>query len=233
MPSQESGRIKGQLGTGPNKAERAREREAILRQLEEDRQRYEERHVAAAAVQNEAKASSPSKDSGAVRLQIRCATSGKVVTLGSSFTPSDTLLTIRDFAAKELNLLPGEGVDGPQMSLAFPPRTVYTELTQLQSSLKDLGLTPSATLLIKGISAVPDEPVEPAAEEGGEGAVELPPAPPAESADAPKCPRGCVMATMPVEEEIWCDRCSKALPVGTSAFNCQDCDYVQCQGCSA
>ena len=35
MPSDESGRVKGQLGSGPNKAERAREREAILRQMED------------------------------------------------------------------------------------------------------------------------------------------------------------------------------------------------------
>ncbi|OLP99685.1 hypothetical protein AK812_SmicGene17740 [Symbiodinium microadriaticum] len=59
-PAQESGRIKGQLGTGASKAARAKEREAILQQMEEDRQRYQERHVAPSAVaaQGEAKVTS-------------------------------------------------------------------------------------------------------------------------------------------------------------------------------
>lgn len=230
MPSQETGRIKGQLGTGPNKAERAREREAILKQLEEDRMRYEERHVAASAVQNEA-AKASSSSSAQVRLQIRCASSGRAVTLGSSFTPTDTLLTIRDFAAKELKLLPGEGLEGPEMSLAFPPRTVFNEIAQLRSSLKDLGLTPSATLLIKGVSAeAPAAPVEAPVEEPGEvpGAVEEPEA--VEQAAAP-CPRNHPMVCVPIEEEMWCDRCSKALPIGSTAWNCHACDYIQCQGC--
>eukprot|EP00435_Cladocopium_sp_Y103_P002124 s820_g1.t1 len=40
---------------------------------------------------------------------------------------------------RELKLLPGEGLEGPEMSLAFPPRTVFNEMAMLQSSLKDLG----------------------------------------------------------------------------------------------
>jgi len=228
MPSQETGRIKGQLGTGPNKAERAKEREAILRQLEEDRVRYEERHVAASAVQNEAKASSTSSSSAAVRLQIRCASSGQTVTLGSSFTPSSTLLSVRDFAAQELNLLPGEGVVGPVISLAFPPRTEFTELAQLQSTLQDLGLTPSATLLIKGICAegveIPRVPVEVHEETS-------PPLPERSLEEISKCPRGCTMTTMRVEEEMWCDKCSKALPTSSTAWYCSSCDYIQCSGC--
>lgn len=36
-PQRTSGPAQGQLGTGPNKAERAKEREAILRQMEAGR----------------------------------------------------------------------------------------------------------------------------------------------------------------------------------------------------
>lgn len=227
MPSQETGRIKGQLGTGPNKAERAREREAILKQLEEDRMRYEERHVAASAVQNEA-AKTSSSSSAQVRLQIRCASSGRAVTLGSSFTPTDTLLTVRDFAAKELKLLPGEGLEGPEMSLAFPPRTVFNEIAMLQSSLKDLGLTPSATLLIKGVSAEA-EPSEPVGAVPGVETMQEEPR--CEAPPSAPCPRNHPMVCVPIEEEMWCDRCSKALPIGSTAWNCHECDYIQCQGC--
>jgi len=169
-PAQESGRIKGQLGTGASKAARAKEREAILQQMEEDRQRYQERHVAPSAVaaQGETKAApSSSSTPSSVRLQIRCATSGRVVT-SSSFDPDDLLISVRAFATKELELLPGEGASGPELSLAFPPRTAFTSDDQLRSSLAELGLTPSATLLIKGISAVP-APAEPAELAGTEG----------------------------------------------------------------
>eukprot|EP00439_Symbiodinium_sp_Y106_P087028 s532_g38.t1 len=138
--------------------------------MEEDRQRYQERHVAptAVAAQGETKAApSSSSTPSSVRLQIRCATSGRVVT-SSSFDPDDLLISVRAFATKELELLPGEGASGPELSLAFPPRTAFTSDDQLRSSLAELGLTPSATLLIKGISAVP-APAEPAELAGTEG----------------------------------------------------------------
>ncbi|CAE7884374.1 rab1D [Symbiodinium microadriaticum] len=73
----------------------------------------------------------------------------------SSFDPDDLLISVRAFATKELQLLPGEGASGPEMSLAFPPRTAFTSDDQLRSSLAELGLTPSATLLIK--ARFPDE----------------------------------------------------------------------------
>ncbi|CAE7446418.1 unnamed protein product [Symbiodinium natans] len=226
MPAHESGRIKGQLGTGASKAARAKEREAILQQMEEDRQRFEERYVAPSAVaaQSETKAEA----SGAcrqVRLQIRCASSGRVVT-GTSFGPDDTLLSVRDFAAKELCLLLGEGTDGPEMSLAFPPRTSFTSEEQLSSSLAQLGLTPSATLLIKGISAMPAAPAEDA--EGGAAAPEVPSAPTSAS-----CPRGHAMVLVATSEDAWCDKCSEALPPGEQVYNCSECDYFECKSCRA
>ncbi|CAJ1362142.1 unnamed protein product, partial [Effrenium voratum] len=209
MPLEDKERVKGQLGGGASKAQRAKEREAILKALEEDRERYEERHVAATAVQHEIK-EAPAAPSASVRLQIRCASSGRVVT-ATNFTPSDLLLAVRDFAAKELQLMPGDATAGPELSLAFPPRTAFTEPSQLQSSLQDLGLTPSATLLIKGLPTVP--------------------VPDAEGVGGPPCPRGHGMAVLQPSEEMWCDKCSQALGPGSTAYTCGECDYIQCEGC--
>ncbi|CAJ1452494.1 unnamed protein product [Effrenium voratum] len=209
MPLEDKERVKGQLGGGASKAQRAKEREAILKALEEDRERYEERHVAATAVQHEIK-EAPAAPSASVRLQIRCASSGRVVT-ATNFTPSDHLLAVRDFAAKELQLMPGDATAGPELSLAFPPRTAFTEPSQLQSSLQDLGLTPSATLLIKGLPTVP--------------------VPDAEGVGGPPCPRGHGMAVLQPSEEMWCDKCSQALGPGSTAYTCGECDYIQCEGC--
>ena len=95
-------------------------------------------------------------------------------------------------------------------------------------------LTPSATLLIKavsfqmpqdlalnhvaqGISAHPLEEPE-ALEEPEQAPLEVPEAPPVVG---PKCPRGCTMSAIVMEEEMWCDKCSNALPAGAEAFNCQ------------
>jgi len=236
MPSADADRIKGQLGGGISKVARAKEREAIMQQMEEDRQRYEERHVASGAVEAQlqaaavAQATSSSRATGLVRLQIRCATSGRAV-VTTDFKAEDQLSSVRDFAVKELELLPGDDVHGPQLSLAFPPRTTFSA-EQLSSSLGALGLAPSATLLIKGL---PDDrpdpaeatPPEPAEEDPADTA--MPGAGPAES---PCCPKGHAMAAMVMEEEMWCDKTGQALPVGASAWYCKECDYMESPGCS-
>jgi len=213
----------------------AREREAIMQQMEEDRQRYEERHVASGAVEAQLQAAAvaqatSSQATGLVRLQIRCASSGRAV-VTTDFKAEDQLSSVRDFAVKELELLPGDDVHGPELSLAFPPRTTFAT-EQLSSSLSALGLAPSATLLIKGL---PDDRPDPAEQTPPEPADEVPAdtsmsgAGPAES---PCCPRGHAMAALVMEEEMWCDKCGQGLAVGASAWNCQACDYIECQGCS-
>jgi len=197
--------------------------------MEEDRVRYEERHVAPTAVEaalQEAEAASTAQAQSSagttVRLQIRCATSGRTVT-STSFSPEDTLRAVREFAAKELGLLPGDDENGPQLSLSFPPRTTFSA-SQMSSSLSALGLAPSATLLVKGIADTQPDAAE------DEAAAEEPRA--NEGEPGPPCPRGHAMATLQMTDEMWCDKCGQGLAVGAAAFTCKDCDYIECCACS-
>eukprot|EP00930_Biecheleria_cincta_P053571 TRINITY_DN3913_c0_g1_i1.p1 TRINITY_DN3913_c0_g1~~TRINITY_DN3913_c0_g1_i1.p1 ORF type:complete len:713 (-),score=177.88 TRINITY_DN3913_c0_g1_i1:136-2274(-) len=231
-PAEEAGRIKGQLGGGSSKAERARERAAILQQMEEDRSRYQEMHVAEKVVAAQVAANTQSASanaSGSVRLQIRCASSGQSVTT-TDFTAGDLLISVRDFAAKELGLMPGSGTDGPELSLAFPPRTAFTAEEQINASLGSLGLAPSAGLIIKGLAAC-SAPAD-SADAGQQAAGDAGDAAQGSSGVAPCCPIGHAMAQHEPSEELWCDRCQESLSPGSVAFTCASCDYIECATCA-
>lgn len=234
VPAEDPSRIKGQLGGSSSKAERARERAAILQQMEEDRGRYQEMHVAEKTIAAHVAANTQpvsSMAAGSVRLQVRCASSGRSVTT-TDFTGKDSLICVRDFAAKELGLIPGSGTDGPELSLAFPPRTAFTSQEQIHASLESLGLAPSAGLIIKGLASWPapsnsaDEELQQAPSDADETVHQG-------SADvAPCCPIGHAMTQHEPSEDMWCDRCQKSLPAGSSAFNCAHCDYIECMACA-
>lgn len=159
LPSQDDARVRGQMGGGTNKAQRAKEREAIMRQMEEDRRSWQERQ---GAVSNEAvvaataasPATSASAGTGAVRLQVRCAVSGRTAST-SAFTAETALGAVRDWAAAELGVA---AASVESLALTFPPRTAFCLPEQAGSSLGALGLCPSATLLMK--STAPPAPVE-------------------------------------------------------------------------
>merc|ERR1711920_288998 len=127
---------------------------------------------------------------------------------------TSTLAAVRDFAAGELGLDTGEHAATPELSLAFPPRTVFTAAEQLTASLNDLGLCPSAALVIKGgyahLSAADatDGIVEEDAPEVGDTVDTNS----EQQAEQRVCPGGHVMAELRNEEEAWCDNCSKGLP---------------------
>lgn len=234
VPAEDPGRIKGQLGGSSSKAERARERAAILQQMEEDRSRYQEMHVAEKSIAAHVAANTQPMSSmaaGLVRLQVRCASSGRSVTT-TEFTGSDLLISVRDFAAKELGLIPGSGTDGPELSLAFPPRTAFTSHEQIHASLESLGLAPSAGLIIKGLAACP------APSDSANGDLQQAPSDADETVHqgspdvAPCCPIGHAMTQHEPSEDIWCDRCQKSLSPGSSAFNCAHCDYIECRTCA-
>lgn len=232
-PAEETGRIKGQLGGGTSKTERARERAAILQQMEEERRSYQEMHVAAKVVAAQVASSTQSVSStgsGSVRLQVRCASSGKSVTT-TNFTASDLLVSVRDFAAKELGLMPGSGTDGPELSLAFPPRTAFTSEEQINASLGSLGLAPSAGLIIKGLAACTAPPV-PADGDLEQAAGDADDAVQQSGDAAPCCPIGHAMARHEPSEDVWCDRCQNNLSPGSVAFTCAICDYIECATCA-
>lgn len=211
-------RVPGQLGMGPSKAQRAVERERILRDMEEDRKSRLDRNVpvsqAVSASLPPAAAAVGSTNGGVVRLQIRCAASGRTVTT-TAFTASSVLSEVRCFAASELGLL----IDSTEFALTFPPRTTFATPEQFATSLGDLGLSPSATLLAKGqLEHVPEE-------DGTESAA-------AAAAELPRlCPMGHRMEKLAAQEEIWCDRCKEGIEAGADAWECKECDYFECRAC--
>lgn len=228
------GRVPGQMGVGgPNKAERQRERENILQKMEEDRQVYDIRHTTPTTAVTPAQ---PKVGSGTVRLQLRCASSGRAVTT-TAYDASSLLSSVCEFAAQEF------GLSGslPQLALTFPPRTVFDSPENLSSSLGELGLCPSATLLVKPAPAVylaeAEEQVTRAdlAPESQLAGADLA----AESTDPAgsrgsaliRCPRGHIFTPLHMADEGWCDKCQAALPEGSDGFVCEACDFYLCPSC--
>lgn len=239
LPAKEVGRVSGQMGGGTNKAQRQREREAILQQMNEDRQTYDVRHqgpVVEAPVQ-------PKVATSTVRLQLRCATSGRAVTT-TAYDASSQLRAVAEFASQEF----GHAGDLPPLALTFPPRTVFESPEHLSSTLAELGLAPSATLLVKPppiahlAEAEAEEEAMARADTTGPAdaqpplEVEVPvsAAPPAGSSGgggAAKCPLGHVMTSLHMEDEGWCDKCQTELSVGADAYTCAACDFFVCPSC--
>jgi hypothetical protein len=136
--------VKGQMGDGCNKEERAREREAILQRLKEDREWAAERK--APAIVPTTNVADQDKVDG-VRLQIRCPVSRRVH-MTNAFSPGSLLASVRDAAAAALS------IKDPILSLAYPPWTEFTP-EQYDRKLGDLQLCPSSMLHIKSASAAP------------------------------------------------------------------------------
>jgi len=222
LPVNMPDRVKGQMGTGTCKAERAKERAKILQQMEEDRSSYHDRRGASSAAAAQAGSIAGAQQAGRgsagsatpVRLQLRCAASGRTV-VTTAFTEGSALGILRDFAAAELGL-EASGAEPPELQLAYPPRTTFSAPEQLAESLGALGLAPSATLLVRGAAQV--APAE--AQVGSSDA-------------APRnCPNGHAMEGFAVREDMWCDMCQQGLPAGTAANECRECDYIECGDCS-
>mmetsp|Transcript_27657 Transcript_27657/g.60489 ORF Transcript_27657/g.60489 Transcript_27657/m.60489 type:complete len:338 (-) Transcript_27657:137-1150(-) len=212
-------RVPGQLGDKINKAERARERELILKQLATDRENYSERQGAttAAAASEAAAGGGPQPYLSSVRLQIRCAQTGRAITT-TAFDSKAALRSVRDFAAEEFNLQ-ADGDAAPQLILAYPPRTTFSTEEQLSTSLADLELCPSATMIMRrpdGMAAA--LPAESSREEA--------------SVTSVSCPRGHSMTVFSMPEDAWCDKCQESLAAGAECYQCCPCDYIQCRPCS-
>lgn len=224
------GRVPGQMGGGANKAERAKERERILQQMNEDRDFYEVRHTAAAVQVQPAAPSTSSGSGSSARLQLRCAASARSAT--KAFEATAPLSVVQVFAAAEFG-----HAEAPTLALTFPPYTVFEAPEQLSASLASLGLCPSATLRV-----VPPPSTFLAAEAGAEEAAQPTDAAPAEAGEpaaAPVagggglCPRGHPLAAKTMPESGWCDKCSEDLPEGANAFECEACDLMLCAKCHA
>jgi len=149
------------MGSTDGRRQREMERVRILQSLDEDRQSFmdrktpaksaagpkpsQESNSAAAAVDRKFVSSSSTQDT--VRLTVRCAHSGQSV-VTTAFAPVATLADVRDFAASQLC---GRWENSQQMDLVIPflRRTISAASTDMQSSLEDMGLCPSATLLLQ------------------------------------------------------------------------------------
>eukprot|EP00927_Polykrikos_kofoidii_P086999 TRINITY_DN9914_c0_g1_i1.p1 TRINITY_DN9914_c0_g1~~TRINITY_DN9914_c0_g1_i1.p1 ORF type:complete len:753 (-),score=132.11 TRINITY_DN9914_c0_g1_i1:56-2314(-) len=259
LPSADPNRVRGQMGSTAGKQARVEEREAILRELETDRLRYQERHITATETAAAIAATNPGTAIAAtsVRLQIRCATTGRVVST-STFGATGKLSAVRDYAATELGLR-----RDAILSLAFPPHTEFSSPEQLEASLGDLGLAPTATLLMKSaakesadVSTGETTTESPAATTVSASAALGAPAaeslvghnlassdgPNSASADASvipvaacqKCPRGHDMDNLDIAAESWCDRCGESIVPGgdLAGFICRPCDFIECGTCA-
>jgi len=179
----------------------------------------------------------PHQATGVVRLQIRDQASGRKVT-SSAFEASSTLAAVREFAAAEFALA---GDPPPVFALTYPPFTTFDQPEQLLATLADLGLSPSATLLVKEV-----KPSFLAASEGAAGPAEdtsatdspaaasTAEAQPAAAAAAPGmalCPGGHPLTALQMSEEGWCDKCQEPLPLAGEAFECRTCDFFLCRRC--
>lgn len=207
---------KGQMGDGQTKDDRARERQAILARLKDD----EEDQLIRRPARIEATSTQAAKtETGGVRLQIRCPVS-KRIHLAAGFAEASLLGEVLASAAAEL------AVEEPYLVLGYPPFSQFT-VDDCKKTLKELGLCPSATLLIKSAVAVVEAP-------GDDVAAAVPQAAAADdSAPAVRpCPKGHAMTRLPAPAGGWCDMCDKTPAEGSEAFQCKQCDFIVCQECS-
>jgi len=146
------------MGSTMSRQEREAERIRILQEMEADRSLYAERHVSAPSgtlPAGNAAASHPSQASRqlvgaaslgeAVRLTIRCAETGRSITT-TAFVASSELKDVRDFAVGELR---GRTEDTFDLAVTFPRQVFEAAGSDMHRSLHDLGLFPSATLLLQ------------------------------------------------------------------------------------
>jgi len=159
----------GQLGSGSTKKERAAERQRILQEMQDDRSTYSFRHAAAAshtsgatavATMDRAMGVAPPTDearqnvgaastSGWVRLTVRCAESGRSFTT-TAFATCARLADVRTFAAAELHGASEEAAEAFSIAEPFAQRASFAaDGEEMQMRLLDLGLCPSATLLLQ------------------------------------------------------------------------------------
>lgn len=218
-----------------NKAQRLLERQQIMQKLEEDRSFYDDRHKSAAEVSRAShEAASTGTACGLVRLQLRCAVSGRMVTT-TSFEASTALRDVFAYASAELSLGTGEGnADGSSsaitLQLAYPPRTVFNEAEHAGASLGNLGLCPSATLLVKSECTPATGDAE--ATRSADIETDQVAAAQSESSVPALCPNKHEMSKITATEDMWCDKCQKDLAAGGTCYECSICEYVQCQACT-
>lgn len=234
LPAEEQGRVKGQMGGGVNKAQRLLERQQILQKLEEDRSFYDVRNKTAAEIASASVAANAAGGTGLVRLQLRCATSGRMVTT-TSFEAGTALRDVFAYASTELSLGTGEGnvggsSSGITLQLAYPPRTVFTTAEHAGTSLGNLGLCPSATLLVKGEDKLSTSHVED--ERNADITADQAAAAPNASSVRPACPNNHEMSDLVAVEDMWCDMCQQGMAAGDAAYECSTCEYIQCQVCT-
>jgi len=234
LPSDEQGRVKGQMGGIANKGQRQQERQQILQKLAEDRSSYDDRHKTAAEISSASEAATTGVARGMVRLQLRCATSGRMVTT-TSFEAGTAMRDVFAYASAELSPGTGEGnADGLgsaiTLQLAYPPRTAFTAAEHAGTSLGDLGLCPSATLLVKS-ECKPSTSVGEDERNASNAADQVSTAPGASNV-RPACPNNHEMSDIVAAEDVWCDMCQQGMAAGDAAYECKTCDYIQCQACT-
>mmetsp|Transcript_31557 Transcript_31557/g.57999 ORF Transcript_31557/g.57999 Transcript_31557/m.57999 type:complete len:551 (-) Transcript_31557:137-1789(-) len=197
-------RVPGVMGGGVNKMSRAKEREEILRQMEEDRATYKERHTAPAATD--------------VTLELQSVERGGkslcFTKIGSrGFSSNDALSRVRDLAAEEL----GQEVGMVSLAMLSTPQVEFSS-AQLTQTLGQLKICTGDQLVAvtraaeAPASSQPEEAVGPAC---------IP------------CPDGHDMPLVRAEEEGWCDKCKESLPAQSGRYSCQQCDIVLCPTCAS
>jgi len=153
----------------------------------------------------------------------------------TSFAAGTALRDVFAYASAELSPGTGEGsVDGLNtaimLQLAYPPRTVFTVAEHAGTSLGNLGLCPSATLLVKGEDKPSISDVENARNAGN--AADQDAATPSTNSVRPACPNNHEMSNLVAVEDMWCDMCQKGMAAGDAAYECSTCEYIQCQACT-
>jgi len=239
LPADEQGRVKGQMGGSVNKAQRLLERQQIMQKINEDRSFYDVRNKTAADVARATVGANDAATTGVaacalVRLQLRCAASGHMVTT-TSFEAGTALRDVFAYASAELSLGTGEGnVDGSSstitLQLAYPPRTIFTAAEHASATLGELGLCPSATMLVKSEDKPSSSEVQDARNAGF--AADEVAAAPTTSSVRPACPNNHEMSDIMVTGGMWCDMCQQGIAAGHAAYECSICEYIQCQACT-